>query len=235
MLQLDRVNAGYDKHHVLSDISLNIEDGEIVAVIGANSSGKSTLLKTISGILKPYSGSITFGGVELTKLQTHKIADLGITYVQEGKKIFPSFTVLENLKMGSTLPRARKKREESLELVLKVFPVLKERSQDLAEKLSGGQKQMLVIAMGFMSSPKLMLLDECSQGLAPIVMEEVYDTILHLHQEYGLSILMVEQNVFEALSIADRGYVLENGRKRLEGTARDLLAMEEIKKVYLGM
>jgi len=232
MLALDAVNVHYGVLHALQDISINVNEGELVVVVGSNGAGKSTMLLTIAGLLKPTSGSIEFLGKKIEKLPPHRIVESGITQVPEGRPSFPYLDVMENLQVGSYLPRCRKERKENLKWVFDIFPVLEERKNQLARTLSGGEQQILSIARALMSRPKLLMLDEPSLGLAPIIVDKTFGTLRKLHDE-GVAILLVEQNVLQALKIAERGYVLENGRITLEG--KDLLKNEYVKNAYLGI
>jgi branched-chain amino acid transport system ATP-binding protein len=235
MLKLNNVSASYGGPLVLKDVSIDIGKGEIVAIVGPNGAGKTTLFRTISGLLKPVSGNITFDGTELTGLKPYEISRLGIAHVPEGRKIFPSLTVLENLQMGAYNPAARKVVEESLKEVFDLFPRLKERIKQKAGTLSGGERQMLAIARGLMSKPKLLMLDEPSLGLAPRLVEEVFRKIIEIHEVYGISILLVEQRVTEALRMSDRGYVIEEGKIVMSGNVNDLLGNPHVKRAYLGL
>ncbi|RLG50765.1 MAG: ABC transporter ATP-binding protein [Thermoproteota archaeon] len=234
MLEVSNLNVYYGDMHVLWDLSFSIEEHEIVALLGANGAGKTTTLKTISGVLRPRSGSIRFKGVELTKLPPHKIAELGIAHIPEGRQLFPWMTVLENLKVAAYTKRARSRLSESLETVYRLFPVLKERSSQLAGTLSGGEQQMLAIARGLVMRPELLMLDEPSLGLAPKLALEVLELVKTLRDE-GYTVLLVEQNVHHALRIADRAYIIETGRIVKEGSGEELLRDEEVKRAYLGI
>jgi branched-chain amino acid transport system ATP-binding protein len=234
LLELKHIHVAYGDIGVLRDVSLSLEAGEIVSVVGANGAGKTTLLKAIAGLLKPASGSIELSGVRLDQLPTHRIVQTGVVRVPEGRKIFPEMTVLENLELGSFLPEAKQQRQESLARVFRLFPILKERTKQLAGTLSGGEQQMLAISRGLMSLPRLLMLDEPSLGLAPMVVKEIFEIIKDINQS-GMTILLVEQNVFHSLSMSHRGYVLENGRIVLQGKAEALLADEHIKTAYLGL
>jgi branched-chain amino acid transport system ATP-binding protein len=235
MLKLNNVSASYGGPLVLKNVSIDIGKGETVAIVGPNGAGKTTLFRTISGLLKPVSGNITFDGTELTGLKPYEISRLGIAHVPEGRRIFPSLTVLENLQMGAYNPAARKVVEESLNEVFNIFPRLKERIKQKAGTLSGGERQMLAIARGLMSKPKLLMLDEPSLGLAPRLVEEVFRKVIEIHEVYGISILLVEQRVTEALRMADRGYVIEEGKIVMSGNANDLLGNPHVKRAYLGL
>ena len=234
MLSVNKINVFYGDLQALWDVSLKVEKGELVALVGSNGAGKTTTLKTISGLLKPRSGSITFQGVRIDKLQSHQIVELGIVQVPEGRGLFPQMTVYENLLMGAYVKRAWDKRFETLEFVYNLFPILKERKHQIAGTLSGGEQQMLAIAKALMSRPKILMLDEPSIGLAPKLVLKVFEMIKKIHEE-GVTILLVEQNVRRALEIADRAYVLETGRIVLEGTGKELLESEHVKKAYLGL
>jgi branched-chain amino acid transport system ATP-binding protein len=234
MLQVDKIDACYGKVQALWDVSLKIEEGEIVALVGANGAGKTTLLNTISGLLRPVSGSVEFLGRRIDGLPSHAIAELGISHVPEGSKVFPDMTVHENLEMGAYPYRAWRHKEETLEQVYQVFPVLKERKGQLARTLSGGEHQMLAIGRGLMSRPRLCMLDEPSYGLAPVLVAEIF-RIIHGLRDQGITILLIEQNVRRALEISDRACVLENGRMCLEGDCAQLLQSDYVRKAYMGL
>ena len=234
MLEISNLNIFYGKSQALRDVSLKVGEGEIVALVGANGAGKTTLLNTISGLLHPASGNVEFLGKRIDRLAPHEIMQLGISQIPEGRKLFTDMTVGENLEMGAYTSKAWKQRKETLEEVYQVFPVLKERRKNLANKLSGGERQMVAIGRGLMSSPKLCMFDEPSYGLAPKLFIEVLEVIKRL-REQGMTIFMVEQNVRRTLAIADRAYVLENGRIVLEGKGKDLLQNEQVKTAYLGV
>jgi branched-chain amino acid transport system ATP-binding protein len=234
MLAVEGLNVFYGKIQVLWDVSLNISEGEIVALVGANSAGKTTLLKTISGLMKAASGTVSFNGQNITGLKSHSVVERGISHIPEGRKLFPDMSVRENLEMGAYLPDVWKRKKETLARVYEIFPVLEEREGQLARTLSGGQQQMVAMGRGLMCRPKLCIIDEPSCGLAPIVVSEMFEIIKGLRNE-GIAIFLVEQNVQQTLEIADRAYVLENGRVVLEGESKDLLNEEMIKKAYLGL
>jgi branched-chain amino acid transport system ATP-binding protein len=234
LLKVDEINVQYGDVQVLHGVTLEVREAEIVTIVGANGAGKTTSLKTIAGILRPTSGEIHFLGERIDHLYPHQIVEKGLVRIPEGRKIFPSLSVLENLELGSYLPRPKAKRSESLENVFSLFSVLKERSQQLAGTLSGGEQQMLAIGRGLMSLPRLLMLDEPSLGLAPVLVREIFSTIRDINQ-HGTTILLVEQNVFNALDMAHEGYVLENGRIVLKGKSQDLLGNEHIKEAYLGV
>lgn len=232
MLRIEGLNVHYEALQALRDVSISIDDGELVVVVGSNGAGKTTMLMTIAGALKPTSGIIDFLGRKIHKLPPHRIIELGITLVPEGRPCFPYLNVMENLLIGSYISRCRKERRENLKWVFDVFPLLEERKNQLARTLSGGEQQMLSIGRALMSRPKLLLMDEPSLGLAPILVNRTFHTLEKLHNE-GVTILLVEQNVLQALKIADKGYVLENGQITLEG--KNLLQNEHVKKAYLGV
>jgi branched-chain amino acid transport system ATP-binding protein len=235
MLELHKVNTAYGKLQILWDVSFKVESGEFVTLIGPNGAGKTTTLKTISGILRPISGAINFLGEPISRLPPHKIIERGLAHVPEGKRIFPNMTVYENLLMGAYSKEARRRISDSLDYVFKIFPILNERRNQLAGTLSGGERQMLAIGMGLMSRPKLLMLDEPSQGLAPLISLKLFEALKELNEEGGLTILLVEQNVHYALDYSDRGYVIEQGRIALSGNSEELKENEHVKKAYLGI
>jgi branched-chain amino acid transport system ATP-binding protein len=235
MLEVEKVNAGYGDLQVLWEVTMKVSKGEIVSVIGSNGAGKTTLLRTISGIIYPKSGRIIFCDKDVTRLKPHKRAAMGIGHVMEGKRLFPHLTVEENLKMGAYLPHAWIKREETLQIVYELFPILKERRKQMAGTLSGGEQQMLAIARTLMLRPKLLLLDEPSLGVAPKVTLQIFDTIKKINELEGIAILLVEQNTHLALQISTRAYVIENGRLILEGSSEEIMNNAYVKKAYLGM
>ncbi len=234
MLEVNNLDIFYGKSQALSDVSLKVNEGEIVALVGSNGAGKTTLLNTVSGLLRSASGSVDFLGKRIDRLAPHKIMRLGLCQIPEGRKLFSDMTVRENLEMGAYSSEAWKRRKETLEQVYQLFPVLKERRKQSAKKLSGGERQMVAIGRGLMSSPRLCMFDEPSYGLAPKLFSEVLEIINHL-REQGITIFLVEQNVRNTLEVADRAYVLENGRIILEGKGKDLLQDEQVKKAYLGL
>jgi branched-chain amino acid transport system ATP-binding protein len=234
LLKVDNLSSGYSETQVLWNVSFEVEDKEIICVIGANGAGKTTLLRTISGLLRPYEGSIKFLGKNIENMPPHKIVDAGIALVPQGRELFPYMSVLENLKLGAYLKRAEKYEKDSLEWIFQLFPVLKDRKEQMANTLSGGEQQMLAIARALMSRPKLLMLDEPSMGLAPKIVQKVYDVIGELNKQ-GVTILFVEQNIYQALQLADRGYVVENGRIVLSGKGKELLNNEHVKKAYLSL
>ncbi|MDH4270278.1 MAG: ABC transporter ATP-binding protein [Dehalococcoidia bacterium] len=234
MLEASNLDVFYGKSQALRGVSLRVDEGEIVALVGANGAGKTTLLNTVSGLLRPASGSVEFLGKRIDRLAPHKIMKLGICQIPEGRKLFSDMTVGENLEMGAYSSEARKRRKETLEQVYKIFPVLEERRRQSAKKLSGGERQMVAIGRGLMSSPRLCMFDEPSYGLAPKLFLEVLEVVKRL-REQGITILLVEQNVRNTLEVADRAYVIENGQIVLEGKGKDLLQNEQVKTAYLGI
>ena len=231
---MENINTFYSSIQVLRDVSFDIQEGEIVSMVGGNGAGKTTLLKTISGLLSPRLGTINFLGERIDRLPPYKIVEKGAIQIPEGRKLFPPLTVLENLKLGAYLPSNKQKRAESLKRVFQIFPILEERKDQLAGTLSGGEQQMLAIGRGLMSLPKLLMLDEPSLGLAPLMVKEIFRVINEINKQ-GTTILLVEQNVKQSLALANRGYVLENGRIVLSGNSDELLRNEHTKKAYLGM
>ena len=236
MLEIDKINTFYNgDFHVLKDISITVNDGELVALFGPNGHGKSTLLKTLCGLLSPASGSIKFNGTEITGLESEKIVGMGIVYIAEERHLFPDMTVLENLKLGAYPRHARGEEKENLEYVLHLFPRLKEFRNRMAATLSGGEARMVAIGRGLMSSAKFLAIDEPSFGLAPLLRTDVFQKIREISKEKGISILLVEQNVVEASPLADRIYVMEDGKIALEGNRDDVLNNEQLKKTFLGL
>jgi branched-chain amino acid transport system ATP-binding protein len=233
LLKVSHINSFHGSFQALWDVSLVVKPGEIVAIIGANGSGKSTLLNTISGLVHPAIGSIEFEGKNISALEPFHIVDLGISQVPEGRRIFPDLTVLENLIIGSYNRQARPKRAQNLQYVYQLFPILEQRKDQLSKTLSGGEQQMLALGRGLMSNPKLVLLDEMSLGLAPILVTELYRVLGEI-RERGITILFVEQNVRRSLTEADRAYIMEAGRVVLSGNAAQLREEESVKKAYFG-
>jgi branched-chain amino acid transport system ATP-binding protein len=233
MLQVTDLHTSYGKIHAIKGISFQVNRGEIVTLIGANGAGKSTTLRTLSGLIAPQSGSILFNGSDIAGLKPHVITAKKIIQVPEGRRIFPKMTVRENLDMGAFLRRDADGIKQDMEWVLELFPRLAERINQKGGTLSGGEQQMLAMARGLMARPELLMLDEPSMGLAPVIVEVIFETIAKL-QEKGITILLVEQNANLALGIADRGYVLETGDIKLTGTGKELLANEDVRKSYLG-
>ena len=235
MLKVRGLEIAYGGLRALDGVSLEVAEGEFVTIVGPNGAGKTTLLKAISGAVVAVSGAIEYRGQDLRPLGMSRRAALGIVHVPEGRRVFPSLTVLENLEMGSYRRAARARRAEGLEAVLALFPVLKERRRQLAGSLSGGEQQMLVLGRGLMAQPDLLLLDEPSQGLGPRIVAQIFETIDRIHRARRLTVLLVEQRVVEALELCDRGYVLETGRVALAGDRAALLADPRVQKAYLGV
>ena len=234
MLSVEKIDLKYNRVKVIEDVSFRVEKGEIVALIGGNGNGKSTILKGISGILHPAAGSITFEGQDITRREAHRIVELGISCVPEGRRLFPYLSVYKNLLLGAYLVNDTTEIEHRLDHVFGIFPILKERAAQKASTLSGGEQQMLAIGRGLMSKPKLLLLDEPSWGIAPILVDRIFEVIKEIRQE-GVTILLVEQDVQEALDICDRAYVLQTGKIVLQGEGKELLASELIQKAFLGL
>lgn len=232
MLEVKELFSGYGKIEILHGVSMEVKESEIVALIGPNGAGKSTVLKTIAGLLKG-RGSILLRGEEISSLSTNTIVGRGLSYVPQGRIVFPQMSVLENLEMGAYLEKEGEKIEEALQRVYSLFPVLKERREQKAATLSGGEQQMLALARALMQSPSLILLDEPSLGLAPKYVDLIFQKILEMRKE-GVTMLVVEQNAARALEIADRGYVLELGQNRFEGSGKELLSNPEVRRLYLG-
>jgi branched-chain amino acid transport system ATP-binding protein len=234
MLEVSNLSVFYGKSQALRDVSLKVEEKEIVALVGANGAGKTTLLNTVSGLIRPASGRVEFLGKRIDRLAPHRIMKLGICQIPEGRKLFSDMTVRENLDMGAYSSEAWKHRKKTLKEVYQLFPVLEERRRQSAKKLSGGERQMVAIGRGLMSSPRLCMFDEPSYGLAPKLFSEVLDVIRRL-REQGITIFLVEQNVRQTLETADRAYVLENGQIVLEGKGKELLQNDLVRKAYLGL
>ncbi len=234
MLKVNGINVFYGDLQVLWDVAFDVKEREILVLVGANGAGKTTTLKTISSLLTPASGTIEFDGVRLDKLPPNKIIEQGIVHVPEGRRLFPEMSVEENLILGSLHGEAKSKRNETMAYVYSLFPRLLERRKQMAGTLSGGEQQMLAVGRGLMSRPKLMMFDEPSLGLAPILVQDIFDLIKKVNNE-GVTVLLVEQNVTRTLAMCDRAYVLENGRNVLEGTGQELLANDHVREVYLGI
>jgi len=234
MLEISHIDVYYGDLQALWDISLTIGEGEIVTLIGSNGAGKSTIMKTISGLLKPKTGSISFEGTRLDKLPAHQIVGLGICMIPEGRRLFPQMTVLENLEVGASIREAKKARYDTLSWIYELFPILRERAKQKAGTLSGGEQQMLAIGRALMSQPRLLLIDEMSLGLSPLLADEISQVLKDINRSKKLTIFLVEQDVNMALSMADRGYIVENGHIQDQGGARALLRSERIKEAYLG-
>ena len=234
MLKVKNLNVGYDNVPVIFDVSFEVKEKELVSIVGSNGAGKTTILKTISGLLKPFSGEIKFMGKRIDRMPAHEIVKLGIAHVPEGRRVFGKLSVLDNLLLGAyTIPDSNLVKK-TLNEVYEIFPRLKERENQKAETLSGGEQQMLAIARSLMSRPKILLVDEMSLGLMPLLVDKVLEILKEISRA-GMTILLVEQKVQEALEMADRGYILQTGRIVAEGTGRDLLESEMVKKAYMGM
>ena len=234
MLQLDGIDAGYAGFQALFGVSMRVEAGEAVGVIGANGAGKTTLLRVISGLLAPTAGAMSMQGVDLMATPPYKIIETGIAHVPESRRLFPRLSVEDNLRMGAFIPAARSKFEQRLDYVYTLFPRLKERRGQLAGTMSGGEQQMCAIARALMSEPKLILLDEPSMGLAPVIVAQVFDLVRRIRGE-GYTVLIVEQNVRQVLKVVDRAYLLEVGRMKASGRAEELAASDDIRKAYMGL
>jgi branched-chain amino acid transport system ATP-binding protein len=234
MLQIRKLNFSYGDLQVLWDVDLEVKHGEIVTVVGANGAGKSTILKNISRLVRATAGSITLGDLHLDTLQSHEVVEKGIIQVPEARRIFPEMTVVENLRMGSFVKAVRNDRERNMERVFGLFPRLAERKSQLGGTMSGGEQQMLAIARGLMGNPKLLLLDEPSLGLSPLLVKNIFEIIKEINRQ-GTTILLVEQNVYQSLRISHRAYVLETGRVVLSGTGPDLLGNDHVRKAFLGI
>jgi branched-chain amino acid transport system ATP-binding protein len=234
MLSIEKISASYGMVQILRDVSFQVKEKEVVSIIGPNGAGKTTLVKTIIGLLHPRSGEIRFRGENIEKLPPYQIVKKGIALIPEGREIFPRLTVEENLKLGAYTANGKRTVNEAKEKVYQIFPVLKKKEKALAQTLSGGEQQMLVICRSLMSNPDLLILDEPSLGLAPLIVEKVLDTVRKINEE-GVTILLVEQNIRDSLDVADRGYVLEQGKIIMEGKSRELLCDNHIKEVYLGL
>ena len=233
MLEIERINVSYGDLQALWDVSFKIEEGEIIALIGPNGAGKTTTLKTISGLLKPFAGEIRFEGVAMDRMPIHKRVEMGISLVPEGRGLFPGMSTLENLELGAFTTKGRSCKEETLEQVYELFPILKDRKKQAAGTLSGGEQQMLAIGRGLMSKPKLLLFDEPSWGLSPLLSKVIYEVIGQINHS-GVTILLIEQNVRMALELAHRAYVVENGHIVKQGDSRNMVNDKHIKEAYLG-
>lgn len=233
MLKIENLVVSYGGIEALKGISLEVEDGKIVTLVGANGAGKSTTLRSIVGLVKPVSGSITYNGEDLLKIKTHRLAPSGITLVPEGRRVFSNLSVLENLKIGAFTRTDEKGIQSDIEWIYSLFPILKERSWQSAGTLSGGEQQMLAVGRALMSRPKLLMMDEPSLGLAPLIVKDIFSIVQEIHKQ-GVTILLIEQNANAALHIADIGYVMETGRITLKGTGQELLANDQVKQAYLG-
>jgi len=234
MLELKNVNAGYGSFQAIFDISLSVKAGEAIAVIGPNGAGKTTLLRVISRLLEATSGDISMQGQSYINLPAHEVVGLGIAQVPEGRRLFPRLSVQDNLKMGAYTPAARQTYEERLDYVYQLFPRMAERRNQLAGTMSGGEQQMCAIGRALMSKPKLLLLDEPSAGLAPVIVQSIFE-LMHKIRAEGYTVLIVEQNIKQVLKVVDRGYLIETGKLRASGTSTELLASDEVHKAYLGV
>jgi len=234
MLELRSVRAGYGTFQALFDVSLDVRRGEAVGVIGPNGAGKTTLMRVISGLIRPTAGSIAMGGVDLATTPAHRVVELGVAHVPESRRLFPRMTVEDNLKMGGFAPAARPKFRQQLDVVYQLFPRLRERRRQIAGSMSGGEQQMCAIGRALMSAPSLLLLDEPSAGLAPVLVEQVFDLVKRIRAG-GLTVLIVEQNVQQVLRAVDRAYLLKTGRIHAAGSAAELLASDTIRQAYLGV
>lgn len=233
MLEVKDLEVYYGVIQAIKGVSFEVNQGEVIALIGANGAGKTTILHTVTGLLPPKSGSVIFEGREITKIPGHKIVSMGMAHVPEGRRVFANLTVLQNLKLGAYTRKDKKETEDTLQMIYRRFPRLEERKNQIAGTLSGGEQQMLAMGRALMSHPKIILMDEPSMGLSPIFVNEIFDIIKEVSQS-GTTVLLVEQNAKKALSIADRAYVLETGNIALEGRASDLLNNDSVKKAYLG-
>jgi branched-chain amino acid transport system ATP-binding protein len=235
MLSVDTIDIYYGDLQVLWGVSLAVKEREVVSLVGSNGAGKSTVLKAISGILKPKKGRIEFQNLRLDKERAHKIVEMGICMVPEGKRLFPDMSVLENLEIGAYLSQARRVKDKTIDWVYEIFPILKERTGQPARTLSGGEQQMLAIGRALMSQPKILLLDEITLGLSPLIVENIFEVIKQINESSGIAILLVEQNVVLALELAETGYIIENGRIVGQDNAKVLLEDERVKDAYLGL
>lgn len=235
MLKIEGLNAGYGSVNILWDIGFTLNDGEIVAILGSNGAGKTTMVRAVTGMLKPASGSVVFNGEELTKKNSRTILNSGIVQVPEGRQLFTDMTVLENLQMGAFNKETKARFSENLKKAYTWFPKLEERAKQAAGTLSGGEQQMVAVARALIGDPKLLILDEPSLGLAPNIVDDILKVASTLAKNDGISVLLVEQDITKALAAADRGYVIENGHMVLEGTSDELNANEHVKKAYLGI
>jgi len=234
LLNLDNISTNYGDVQALRKVSLHVKEGQIVSIVGSNGAGKSTTLNTISGVVQCSSGTIEFLGKRIENLPPHQIVEMGLVQIPEARLLFPYMTVLENLELGSFASRARKETKESLESVFELFPILRDRKNQLAGTLSGGEQQMLAIARGLMAKPQLLMLDEPSLGLAPLLVKQVFETVKRINAQ-GITVLLVEQNVFHSLSVADEAFVLENGSVVLGGPGKEVLDNPQVREAYLGI
>jgi branched-chain amino acid transport system ATP-binding protein len=235
MLQVESIDVYYGDVQVIKGISLDVQDKELVAVIGANGAGKTTLIRTISGLLKPRKGKIIFDGECLSDMPGHKVVSQGVVQVPEGRLLFPEMTVLENLQMGAFQEKDKSKYNEHLEMVYQMFPRLKEREKQLAGTLSGGEQQMVAIGRALMASPKMIMFDEPSLGLSPKLVQSTFEMVVRINKELGITVLLVEQNVQHSCQVSDRAFVIENGEVVLRGRGTDMLQNEHVRRAYLGL
>jgi len=235
MLQVDGIDVYYGDVQVLKKVSLDVREKELVVVIGANGAGKTTLIKSISSLLKPRNGSITFDGKRISDMAAHQVVTEGIIQVPEGRLLFPDMTVQENLEMGGFQIRNKDVLTQRMESVYEMFPILRERRRQLAGTLSGGEQQMLAIGRGMVAAPKLMMFDEPSLGLAPKLVQSIFDLVVRINKELGITVLLVEQNVQHSCQISDRAFVIENGEVVLQGAGQDMLANDHVRRAYLGL
>jgi branched-chain amino acid transport system ATP-binding protein len=234
MLSIKNLHSGYGDVRILQGIDLTVRPGEVTVIVGANGVGKTTLLRTIAGLLKPHAGSITYKDEEIGGIASHDIVERGIILVPEGRRLFPRMSVLHNLELGAFAARARRDAAARLEVVYKIFPVLKERARQLGGTLSGGQQQMCAIGRGMMGDPQVLMLDEVSLGLAPVMVNRVYEAVRAI-RDSGVTLIIVEQNVGHALSVADHGYVISEGKVVMSGTGKELLANPDVRRAYMGL
>ncbi|WP_094823356.1 ABC transporter ATP-binding protein [Bordetella genomosp. 4] len=234
LLEVRDVHASYGDTEVLFGVDMQVDEGEVVAIVGSNGAGKTTLMRTIARLMPANRGDLWFGGKSLSPLATHEAVEQGLVYVPEGRRLFPRLSVRTNLELGAYSPRARDQRDATLETIFQLFPVLKQRESQLAGTLSGGEQQMCAIGRGLMSKPRLLMVDEVSLGLAPVIVSKVYEAIAQIRQ-LGTTVLLVEQNVRQAIKAADRGYVIKHGRVVLSGSSDELMGNPEVRKAYLGM
>ena len=234
ILKVNQIRCSYDKAPVIFDVSFEVKEKELVAIVGANGAGKSTIMKTIAGLMNPKSGTINFKGKDISRLPAHMVIREGISYVPEGRRLFAKLSVQENLALGAYIEKDQKEIKRRQDEIFELFPILSKRSTQIAETLSGGEQQMLAIARGMMSKPKLLMLDELSLGLMPALVEKVMDAVVNVNKK-GTTVLLVEQMVQEALEIADRGYVVQTGKIVYSGKAQELLESNEVRKAYMGM